>query len=734
MKQKEASTQNEQSAEVRYTEDGYAIPEHNMLAAMGEFTALTKYAQHIKDKKRRETWVENVDRVLEMHLNHYAWLPKKYLKQIRHAFNYVKGKVVVPAMRTMQFGGPGVEAHQARAFNCSVRHIDSLRAFAEIFYVLLAGCGNTFSVRKKWMKRLPYLVTAQDKTGTTITYIVEDTIEGWADSLEALLQCYFKNTALTGRKIVFDYSKIRPEGAPLKTSGGKAPGYKGLKQCHQRIKKLLDHIIEVKQQNRLLPINAYDIVMHASDAVLSGGIRRAATMCIFDPDDTDMMKAKTFFKVTYLSELSLNKKGTHYSGEVEVDDIIYKVEFLKDDATDEYAMKELKSKKVIAWNYVFPWRARSNNSILLMRDQVTLEEFRTIFQNTKLYGEPGFIFADHEDYMLNPCSEVGFIPVTEDGRCGIQFCNLTSINGAKVTSLEEFLEACKAAAIIGTIQAGYTHYPYLSSAAKELTEDEALLGVSITGIMDNPELLLDPVTQIHGAEEVKRVNKEWAEIIHINQAARTTLIKPEGTSSIVLESASGIHPHHAKPRYFRRIQMNKKDNVYKLFKKMNPHMCEESVWSSTKSDDVITWPIQVDSNVISKADLSAIKHLEIVKNTYQNWVVTGSSSTNKKNITHNVSCTIIVKESEWEDVIKYMYQNRHSFAAVSFIPDKGERLYKQAPNQSVLKEDQEYWNNLVLKYTPVDYSQLVEEEDQTQFQGVVACAGGACESDFPTLK
>ncbi len=696
----------------------------NFLDEISRFIFTTKYARYNSAIERRETWEECVDRVATMHVAKFRKkLAKDELDQIRGAFDLVKSKAVVPSMRSMQFGGKAIMAHGSRVYNCAVRHVDSIRAFAEVFYLLLCGCGVGIGVTPHFIDRLPSLVDSDDKTGTVLTYVVEDCIEGWADSIEALLNCYFKNTAYTGRKIVFDYSRIRPEGAPLKTSGGKAPGYKGLKACHKKIKTLLDHIIEDLDQVRLKPINAYDILMHVSDAVLSGGIRRSATSVIFSIDDEEMMNAKTYFKVSKHTKFSYDDETLRHSGKVTVNKKVYEVELTQ----WEYDL--LLRDGTVGWVHVEPQRARSNNSVLLLRDQVTKEQFEKIINLTKQFGEPGFVFANHPWQMFNPCFEIGFIPVTEDGVCGVQFCNLSSINGAQITSQEDFLKAVEAATIIGTLQASYTEeLKYLGQTAKKLTEQEALLGVSITGVMDSPTVLLNPENQSAAARYAVEVNKAWAAKLGINPAARVTCVKPEGTSSLVLRSASGIHPHHAR-RYFRRVQCNKMDPVYKHFKSINPHMCEPSVWSANKTDDVITYPLTVSDQAMVKADLDALKHLDIVKTTQQNWVLGGvNTQQNAKPVSHNVSCTIVVKDDEWREVTDYLYKNREFFSAVSFLPQIGDKLYKQAPLEAITtEEDETKWDNLVSRYTPVDYRKFKEEEDATTFQETSSCAGGKCE-------
>lgn len=638
---------------------------------LSKFIFTGKYARYLEEENRRETWEEAVARVEDMHLRKYDQLDPKYLDEIREAFDLVRDKRVGPSGRTLQFGGQAVEAVNLRSYNCAVRHIDSIRSFAEVFYLLLCGSGVGLGLTYKYLNRLPDLVDASNKTGTVVVYVVEDTIEGWADSIEALLMCYFTNTAYTGRKIVFDYSKIRPEGAPLKTSGGKAPGYRGLKAAHKKIKTLLDTIIEERGQHRMKSIDAYDILMHVADAVLSGGVRRSATSVMFDKDDEDMIMAKT---------------GN--------------------------------------WGEENPQRARSNNSVMLIRDKVTKEEFEKIFERTREWGEPGFVFVDNEDVLLNPCFEIGFIPVTKDGVCGVQVCNLTTINGAKIENEEDFLEAVEAAALIGTLQASYTDFPYLSNTAEQLTEEEALLGVSMTAMMEAADVVLDPDIQRRGVQRVIEVNEKWAARIGINPASRVTAIKPEGTSTLVFGSmASGIHPAHA--RYmFRRVQSNKLDNVYRHFKAHNPHLCEESVWSANRTDDVVTFPIRVPDDAITKDDLDAISHLDIIRSTQQNWVMPGKRQWSKDDVSHNVSCTVIVDDHEWGEVANYLYENRAYFTAVSLIPRVADKKFPQAPNEAVTTPgDVDRFRESTHNFIPVDYSWMEESEDNTAHQLEAACAG-----------
>lgn len=576
---------------------------------IGNFVFTSKYARFDEKHSRRETWHEAVRRVEKMHLKKYQNLKQSDIDELSWAFDQVREKHVVPSMRSMQFGGKPIEAQNPRLYNCATRHVDSIRSFSEIFYLLMCGCGVGFGLSKKFINRLPNLVDMSDRTGTVITYVIQDSMEGWADAVEALLNCYFRTTAYTGRKIVFDFSKIRAKGSPIKTGGGKAPGHEGLKQSLRRIKELLDHIIENRQQARLSPINAYDIIMHMADAVLSGGIRRSATIALFDQDDHEMLNAKTNFKVLRKIgfESGTNKKGeTVWEGRVVIDTAYGGVEGKKYEVTltdIEYNQLLLKD-NAINWSHIEPQRARSNNSVLLNRSTVPKKFFEDVIHKIQQYGEPGFVFTDHENFLVNPCAEIGMTPITDDGICGVQFCNLTSINGKHIKTKEDFKKAVKAATILGTIQAGYTNFKYLSQAAKKITEQEALLGVSITGIMENIDIILDAETQREMAEYATKVNEEWAKKIGINKAARITCIKPEGCLSpetsiktslgvMTLEEIFKINGYNLKDFQdtsntflpcTEKIQVKDKNNEWQNITKLYINGVAENVFDITLED------------------------------------------------------------------------------------------------------------------------------------------------------
>ena len=598
-----------------------------------DYTFVAKYARWIPEKKRRETWNEAVSRVKQMMLDKYADDPKVH-EDIEWAYEMMRKKRVLGSQRALQFGGKPIFKHNARIYNCITSFCDRLRFFQECMYLLLCGCGTGFSVQKHHIEKLPQLV--RTKNGTK-KYVIPDTIEGWSDAVGILVASYFKQDELfpeyVGKNVNFDYSEIRPAGAFLNSSGGKAPGPEPLKNALSNIRKILDKALKDMEFasnsiRKLSSIQAYDIVMHSADAVISGGVRRSATICLFSPDDEEMAKAKTG-----------------------------------------------------SWFVDNPQRGRSNNSAILLRDKTTAEQFSELMQSVKEFGEPGFVFSDSTELIVNPCVEIGMWPVDETtGKSGWQACNLSTINCAKIKTEEDFLEACKAASIIGSLQAGFASFPYLGETSENIVKREALLGVSMTGIMEQHEICLSPEVQKAGAKVVKDENKRITKIIGINQAARTTCIKPEGTSSCVLGTSSGIHPHHAK-RYIRRVQANKMEPIYNYFREINPRACEESVWSNNDSDDVVAFCIEVPAGAKTKNQVGAIDLLSHVKSTQQSWVIPG---TNKKLCTqpwlvHNVSNTINVKPDEWEEVEKFIYKNRKFFCGISLLPITGDKDYPQAP-------------------------------------------------------
>lgn len=593
------------------------------------------YSRWDEDKERYESWEEAVTRVMNMHREYYEDKMSPELSQlIDEAESLYKLQYALGAQRALQFGGDQLRKHQMRMYNCTSTYADRPRFFSELFYVLLCGAGAGFSVQNHHVAKLPDIAERKKQAKG---WVVEDSIEGWADALGALMSSYFVGGGqfpeMEGRKVYFDLQHVRPKGAMI-NGGFKAPGPEPLRRSLDKIEHLIQSRV-LKGETRLRPIDVYDIAMHAADAVLAGGVRRSATICLFSPEDEEMINAKT---------------GN--------------------------------------WFMDNPQRGRSNNSAVIVRDEITRDSFKRIMGSIKEFGEPGFFFVDDRDITTNPCVEIGMFPQI-DGESGWQGCNLTEINGGKCTSKEEFFKACRAGAIMGTLQAGYTEFKYLSGTSKAIFDREALLGVSITGWMNNPDVLLDADIQKEGAEIVKQVNKEVAELIGINAAARTTCVKPSGNASVLLQTASGIHAEHS-PRYLRHIQLNKETEVGQLLAKTNPYMVEESVWSSNQTDYCVAFPIISPEGSLYREELYGKNLLEKVKLVQNNWVEAGTNvelCANEKT-RHNVSNTVTVMPHMWSEVEDYVFDNRHSFAGISFLAGSGDKDFAQAPMTEVKTESQ----------------------------------------------
>ena len=608
-----------------------------------DFLSQTKFYEgysRFKDEDTRyETWDEAVDRVIEMHDKNYMNNNNELSEYLEEARTAYKEQRVLGAQRALQFGGEQLMKHQMRMYNCTSSYVNRPEFFGEVFYILLCGAGAGFSVQKHHIKKLPKI---QNRTKQAKGYIVEDSIEGWASALDVLMSSFFvgggKYPEYEGRRVYFDLSQIRPKGAFI-SGGFKAPGPNGLRRSLDKIEHLLQGIVlDSKEPINIKPIDAYDITMHAADAVLSGGVRRSATICLFSPDDEEMMNAKT---------------GN--------------------------------------WFMDNPQRGRSNNSAVIVRDETTPEEFGKIMESVKQFGEPGFVFVESKEHTTNPCVEIGMYPQINK-KSGWQGCNLTEINGGKCNTEEDFYKACRAASILGTLQAGYTDFKFLTDTSKLIFDREALLGVSITGWMNNPDILFNEKILQKGAQIVKDVNREVAKIIKINPAARTTCVKPSGNASVLLQTASGIHAEHSD-MYIRNVQMNKESEITQAIIKTNPYMVEDSVWSAGGTDVVVSFPILPKKGSMYKDNLLGIKHLELVKKAQKHWVEAGTNEDlcADTGVRHNVSNTIIV--DNWDDVERYVFENRDSFAGISFLPMSGDKDYNQAPNTAVITA-----KNMVKKY------------------------------------
>jgi len=599
-----------------------------------------KYAKFIPELNRREIWEELVTRNKEMHQNKFPQLKN----EIEEAYKLVYDKKVLPSMRSLQFAGKPIDLNNSRIFNCSFLPMDDWRAFSEIMFLLLSGCGVGYSVQTHHIEKLPEIKIPTK----TKRYLVGDSIEGWADAIRMLCKAYFNNGPLP----IFDFRDIRQKGAQLITVGGKAPGPEPLKECLFQLQKIFD-----RKQNgeKLTSVEVHDMACHIADAVLSGGIRRAALISLFNLDDEDMLTCKF---------------GN--------------------------------------WWEENPQRGRANNSAVVIRHKIDEEEFFKLWKKIELSGsgEPGIYFSNDKDWGTNPCCEIALKP--------FQFCNLCEVNVSNIESQEDLNERVRVASFIGTLQASYTNFHYLRDIWQKTTEKDALLGVGMTGIGSGAVLKYNLK---EAADVAKEENVRVAELIGINKAARVTTVKPSGTSSLVLGTSSGIHAWH-NDYYIRRIRVGKNEAIYTYLSIYHPELLEDDFFKPT-IQAIISVPQKAPEGSILR-DENVIDMLNRVKKFNTQWVKKGHR---KGANTNNVSATVSIKENEWEQVGKWMWENKETFNGLSVLPYFG-GTYTQAPFEDITKEQ---FEEMITHLHGIDLSKVVEFTDNTSLMDQAACAGGACE-------
>jgi len=609
---------------------------------LSEITVYMKYAKYLPELNRRETWEELVTRNKQMHIKRYPHLES----EIESAYQFVYNKKILPSMRSLQFGGKPIEISPNRIYNCAYLPIDDYRAFGESMFLLLGGTGVGYSVQKHHVEKLPEIYKPNPKKNRR--YLIADSIEGWADAVKVLVKSYFTG----GSSFTFDFSDIRHKGARLVTSGGKAPGPQPLKECLMKLQGILD---SKEDGDKLSPIEVHDMVCHIADAVLAGGIRRAALISLFSADDEEMIACK--------------------SGD---------------------------------WWENNPQRGRANNSATLMRHKLTKEFFMDLWKRVELSGagEPGIYLTNDKDWGTNPCCEIALRP--------FQFCNLCEVNASDIKSQEDLIERVQAAAFIGTLQAGYTSFHYLRPIWQRTTEKDALIGVSMTGIGSGVVLGYDMKA---AAKAVKEENTRVAELIGINKSARTTTVKPAGTTSLALGTSSGIHAWH-NDFYVRRIRVGKNEAIYSYLASNHPELIEDEYFRPHDTA-VISIPQKAPEGAIMRFE-SPFQLLDRIKKVHLEWVKPGHRSGNN---THNVSATVSLKDDEWDLAGEWMWENRDHYNGLSVLPYNG-GTYIQAPFEDC---NEETYDTMMKSLHNIDLSQVIELDDNTDLSGELACAGGACE-------
>ena len=607
--------------------------------ALADITVFNKYARFNHNAGRRESWTEIVNRNAEMHKTKYPGIAEDIDTVYK---NFVHTKKVLPSMRSLQFGGRPILMAENRIFNCAYAPAESTRFFSELMFLLLGGTGMGYSVQARHVNKLPKIKTPE--SDKEYKFQVQDSIVGWSDAVKVVCKAFFN----AGTLPIFDYRDIREKGAELITTGGQAPGPEPLRICINNLEVILRKAIG----RSLRPLEVHDMACVIADAVLAGGIRRAAMISLFDRDDEEMLSCK--------------------AGE---------------------------------WYINHPARARSNNSAVLPRDEVTQAEFSQLMKRIEESGcgEPGVYWTNNKDWGTNPCCEIALRPY--------QMCNLTEINAGEIHTQEDFNHAAGAAAFLGTLQAGYTDFHYLNPKWKIACEKDALLGVSMTGIASGTVENLDMVEAV---EYVKTMNADMAERIGINPAARTTCVKPAGTTSLVLGTSSGIHAWHA-PYYIRRMRAGKDEALAQYMMKAAPGLVEQDV--NVAHQVVLSFPQAAPAGAKVRSE-HMLELLERVKDVSVRWVAPGHRDGINQ---HNVSCTISVMDNQWKLLTRWMWDNRDHYNGISVLPYFGAAAYPQLPFEDITEE--QYYEMLPL-LEAVDISKVFEMDGSSvDLSNELACSG-----------
>lgn len=627
-----------------------------------EFIHLSRYSRWLPEKKRRETWQETVSRYFnffEEHLQENCGY--KLRADLRKELEEAVLKLdIMPSMRALMTAGEALKREAVAGFNCSYAVIDNPRAFDEILYILMNGTGVGFSVEQQYVSKLPIIADEFYDTDTTI--IVADSKLGWAKAFKELLSMLW-----VGQVPKWDMSRVRPAGAPLKTFGGRASGPEPL----EALFKFCVKTFRTAAGRRLSCIECHDIVCKTADVVVVGGVRRSALISLSDLGDERMRKAKSGAWGNEHGHRALANNSVGYKEAPDVGTFMAEWKSLYDSKSGERGL--------------FNRQACVNQVKKLQRRDV-----------------------NHE-FGTNPCSEIILRPN--------EFCNLSEVVVRPDDNLQSLLRKVRLATILGTFQATLTHYRYLSKVWKKNSEEERLLGVSLTGIMDSPFLngegsnvdLSKTLTAMR--ECAVEINKEFAEKLKIPQAAAITCVKPSGTVSQLVDSASGIHARFAE-YYIRTVRSDIKDPLCKFMQEIG-FKCEPCVMKPD-STMVFSFPIKAPKKSVFRNERTAIEQLEFWLTYQQYWCE------------HKPSITIYVKESEWMEVGAWVWKHFDEISGVSFLPHS-DHIYKQAPYQDCTKEEYEELISMMPEY--VDWSRLYafEQEDLTTGSQELACVGNSCE-------
>ncbi|MBU1557434.1 ribonucleoside-triphosphate reductase [Patescibacteria group bacterium] len=648
-------------------EDGVRVPEkvkklteeggkyfRNPLA---EFVYYRSYSKWIDKEGRRETWIETVDRYLDfMKKNIGKKLKDSEYQKIRQ---FILEQKSMPSMRLLWSAGKAAERCNACAYNCSFIEPSKLQDFGEIMYLSMCGAGVGFSVESHTVQQLPIIKKQTGKIRKT--HVIPDSKEGWADAFVFAMRAWFD-----GEDVVFDYSKVRKEGAKLKTMGGKSSGPEPLKElmrfAHQKVLE--------KQGKRLTNIDVHDIVCKIGEIVVSGGVRRTALISLSDLDDREMREAKSGqFYVTEPQRMMANNSAIYNEKPNNIEFMDEWISLMKSGSGE---------------------RGIFNRGSL--KDQMPERRWKVFEKDVDTSG-------------VNPCGEI----ILKSK----QFCNLSEIVARADDTEKTLLEKAKIAAILGTYQSTLTSFNYLSDDWKKHCEEERLLGVSITGQWDCKVVRDNPILLNKLRSEIIKTNQEYSKKFGVKESTCTTCVKPSGTVSQLVDSSSGMHPRHAE-YYIRRIRISSTDSLFKMMKDQGvPYHPEVGQSKDSANTYVLEFPVKSPAKSIYKNDLTSLEQLEHWKEVKINYTE------------HNPSVTISVGEDEWIEVGNWVYKNWEIVGGLSFLP-RSNHVYKLAPYEEI---DKKTYDEMVEKFGEIDFSKIVtyEKDDETEGSKELACVSGLCE-------
>ena len=615
---------------------------------VSEFIYKRTYSRWLEEENRREDWPETIERFISFIISERPEIPDKTVNKIR---KYMTEFAVMPSMRFLWAAGPAAKADNTCIYNCSFAKINSIEAFAECLYVLMCGTGFGFSVESEEVEKLPEV--PEIKSGQGIAKVlIEDSKAGWADSVKTLMQHLYD-----GQNIYFDYSAIRLEGARLMTMGGRASGPGPLVKLHDFIRETMHNA----QGRKLTTLEAHDICNQIAEIVVVGGVRRSSQISLSDLDDKEMRHAKDW---PFPIKRAMANNSAIFREKPSAADFLIEWGALAKSGTGERGIFNLSSAQ-----------AKSPS-----------RRYAPLIQGT------------------NPCGEI----MLRD----MQFCNLSEVVIREDDDLDTLLDKVETATWLGVIQSSFTHFPYLRKEWKKNCDVEALLGVSLTGQMDNPSVLTSEALAALKSR-VLRISRKASGVLGTKMPAATTCVKPSGTVSQLVDSASGVHPRYSQ-YYIRRYRIAARDPLFELMRdsgiKCNP---ENGQTKEDASTWVLEFPVKSPDGCITRKDVTALDQLKHYKNLQHNWCE------------HNASMTVYVRDDEWFEVGNWVYKNWDIINGVSFLPYSGGK-YQLAPYEEI---DARTYERLIKALPLINYALLskYEHQDNTQGKAEFACVGDKCE-------